>query len=169
MKKHNRLFSLVALILLLSVFSSTIYAKDHNTVSDYGKEKEFENKNDEGLINISDLGSITVDENGNVVDENISTFGWTINGSIIEPGQTKYYFPSDETRGFKLYTNECIKVDVEFGKRTKFQIGLTDGYSYIQTGSSVSIQLSPYSDGFHKLFIKNLGSETITVNGNIET
>lgn len=168
MKKHNRVFLMVALVLLFSVFSSTIYAKENSMASVYGEEVEDENEKGKMLINILDLDSITIDENGKIVEDNISTFGWSINGSIIEPGQTKYYFPSNEDRGFNLRTDEYIKVDVEFGRRTTFQIGLTDGHFYIQTGSSVSIQLRPYSDGYHKLFIKNMGSETITVNGTIE-
>ena len=137
---------------------------EHNDSNDFQSVEDNENR----MYKISDLDSITVDENGNVVENEISLFGWTINGSHIEPGQTKYYFPSDMPDGFPMGSYEIVEVEVSWGKNTSIEIGLEGGTHYTQSGTGTKVFLYPYSSGQHKLYIKNLGDFAIDVNGTIE-
>ena len=165
MNLRRKIFAGLISFLIFTNLPAVIYANGN----DFDNTNYMEKNNCESgktVINICNLDSVTYDEYGNII-EDISLFNWTINGSRIEPGQTKYYFPSGEAEGFEIYTDEVLEVNISWNHDTTLKIGLEGGFSGIVSGSSAKIYLYPYSSGFHRVYIKNLGNETITVNGTI--
>ena len=117
---------------------------------------------------LSELDSETYDENGNLIENEITIYDITINGSTITPGHTKYYFPSGHSSGFYMIKDTIMRIRAYFPQTVSINIGLTNGDDTIFYGDTMDIWLVCYSTGYHKLYITNLGDETITVNGIIE-
>ena len=116
---------------------------------------------------IEDLEWMTVNE---IVsnDKEVSLFGVEIKGSHLEPGQKKYYFPTNSPEGFSIEAYEGIEVNLSWEKSTSVEVGLEGGTSVVRYGTGAVIRLIPYTSGKHRLFIKNLGNVAIDVSGTIE-
>lgn len=146
------------------------FAMETSASTDYNSDDYIDctAQDKKSVYEISDLGSITIDENGNIVEDEISLFVWTISGSHIEPGHTKFYFPSNNPDGFPITAYRGIEVNLSWGLNTSVEIGLEGGISTVKRGTEARVFLYPYTTGSHRLYIKNLGEVAIDVNGTIE-
>ena len=168
-KYMRKIFSSVILASLLVVGTSVdALGSEEPSTDSYAKDSRIMEGTEKTVYEISDLNSVTIDENGNPVENEISLFSWGINGSHIEPGQTKYYFPSNIPEGFPIAAYQVMEVNLSWGRDTSIEIGLEDGPHFTQSGTGTRIFLYSYSSGNHKLYIKNLGNSAIDVNGTIE-
>lgn len=117
--------------------------------------------------NIAELSCETYDENGNLVENEISLVGFSISGSTIAPGQTKYYYPSGKPAGFYMEAGRTAAFSASWDKNTTLKIGITSGYAGKYYGKAINIDIPIYTTGNHRLYITNLGNETIVLNGTI--
>ena len=147
------------------LYSANVYAFEKNA---YALNDTLSIQNVKHQYDLQVLASKLYDENGNLIENEMSMYSIAINGSTIAPGQTKYYFPSGHSSGFYMIEDTIMRIRASFSKTASIKIGLTNGDDTLFQGETMDILLICYSTGYHKLFIKNLGNETITVNGTIE-
>ena len=163
--KKKLVVCVAALVCLNSVGGSVVYGQKVDTIETTHVITE---SNKKQVYDLMELGTETYDENGNLVSDDIELFAWGINGSDIAAGKTKYYFPPNQSQGFDLDRGQTVKVSLKLPKSDKVAIGLTSGNQIIVYGSNPSAYLTATSDGRGKVYVTNLNSYDIVVNGTIE-
>lgn len=118
---------------------------------------------------LSECDWVEVDSEGNVVatSDDVLTRGYTIKGSQIGSGNTKYYWPSGDPDGFNVKSDVPVKVTLSLSKSVLVRVFLEKGTSEQRQGSDFTVMLRPYVNEKMKLGIENKSSSAITVNGTI--
>ena len=119
---------------------------------------------------LSECDWVEVDSEGNIVatSDDVLTRGYTINGSQIGPGNTKYYYPSGDPDGFNVKSDVPVKVTLSLSKSVLVRVFLVRGSSAEVQSSNFTVMLRPHFSEKMRLGIENKSSSSITVNGTIE-
>lgn len=112
---------------------------------------------------------IEVDSEGNVIatSEDKVTARYSINGSVIGSGNTKYYYPSGDSAGFNVKANVPVTVSLSLNKAVTLRVFLTNGSSSTIYGKNPGAVVYPYASQKMRVGIENMTSESVTVNGTI--
>ncbi|MBQ1916487.1 MAG: hypothetical protein II177_03300 [Lachnospiraceae bacterium] len=114
---------------------------------------------------LSSLGYEVYDAAGNLVDASYLYHldSYSITDSTIPVGGTKYFFPSNNSNGFKLSKDIVVTVSLRLNKAVRVKTFLTKGSSLETTGQSPTVNLVPYETGRMKVGITNKSNEKVTV------
>lgn len=135
---------------------------------------EFETMNEDGSKEVysyplSECGWIEVDSDGNIVatSDDVIKSRYTINGSTIVAGGTKYYYPSNDPEGFSVSQNIVVTVSLRLSDAVRIKTFLVRGSSLETTDRNPTVYLTPYLSAKMRLGIENKSSSLITVNGTV--
>ena len=118
---------------------------------------------------INDLSYSIVDENGIEIESgSLSDFwarGYDVSKATVGVNKTVYWYPSNNSSGFKSGNNVAISISLKTSAATSLTIGITDGTSKEVTDKNPSVSLVSGTAGYWKMYVTNTSSKSIDVTG----
>lgn len=124
----------------------------------------------EYAYDIEDLSCRIIDVNGDVIYEGPiaqdSDLRFSLKAAAITRGGTMYWYPTDDSNGFKSGKGVAVNVSIETNVKASKTFGLTNGGdSSSGTEKNVSDILYTGTDGYWMLYVTNNSSLPIKVTG----